>query len=277
MGASRTNKSSSHYGGLFLGGGKSHSTAFAILDHDLSSNKLILSELFGKLGSTKSQSADETLLHVIHKRSYQLNFLGVNVPLSFPACITCKESVCPGHESCSVETVKWMRECHQRIRLQHKHAKYPLPYMQRSVELYLQERFGRQIEIPGAYSSNSAPLTSRISYLRRQINPEIQLIEVLPKLTFLLLSKQLFLPTERADTYRGPEKGSQDRFFFLEALIKSNQLFIYSRDLELLTLHPHCFDAFLVAYTAYLFDVGKCEEPSKDLPTDSGWVTIPIT
>ncbi len=35
--------------------------------------------------------------------------LAVNAPLTVPACVRCREAVCPGQEQCSVPAVQWMQ------------------------------------------------------------------------------------------------------------------------------------------------------------------------
>lgn len=263
------------FGGLTLAGGKRQGTALALLRHEEKTNQLFLTDLYGKLGSTPSKTSDQALLHVIQKRGDPPSILGVNVPLALPPCLLCQLPWCPGHEACEVESVVWMRKSQTRMTKKYKHSKPPLPYVQRPVEVYLRENISHELDLPGAYSSNISPLVARIQYLKRHLSQSIQLIEILPRLTFYQLAPMFGLDAKLAFTYRGPEKGSEDRYRFLSRLKEHVPLFIYDRDLELLTLNPPCFDAFLGAYTAFLFKQGLCENPPENFPLDEGWVAFP--
>lgn len=263
------------FGGLTLAGGKRRGTALALISIKDSSNQLILEEIYGNLGVTATQTADQALLRVINKRSDNPTILGVNVPLSLPPCLSCQLPWCPGYEVCEVESVVWTRKSNPRLKKIHKSAKPSQPYTERPVEIFLRENFPHWLDIPGAYSSNMAPLVSRIQYLKRHFSSDTELIEVLPRLTFFKLSSLLGLQPNLAKSYRGPEHGSETRLLFLQKLKEKLSFVIDDRDLELLTLNPPPFDALLAALTAFLHRRGYCEMPLTDFPISEGWVSFP--
>ena len=263
------------FGGLSLAGGKRRGTALSLLSYDEDKNQLVLEDIFGNLGATANQSADQALLRVINKRGDVPIVLGVNVPLSLPTCLSCQLPWCPGYEVCEVESIVWMKKSFPRLKKIHKNAKPAQPYTERPVEIYLRENFPPWLDIPGAYSANLAPLVSRVQYLKRHISHDIQLIEVLPRLTFYKFSLLFGLSSELAKTYKAPEHGSESRLTLLQCLKEKFSLSIESRDLELLTLNPAPFDAFLSSITAFLYKCGFCETPLADFPMSEGWVYYP--
>src|SRR3990167_4715063 len=116
------------FGGLSLAGGKRRGTSLVLISLDDQNSKLTITDIFGNLGPTTTQSSDQVLLRVINKRGDHPSILGINAPLSLPPCITCQLPWCPGHETCKVNSIEWMRDAYLRLSKIHKNAKKTLPY-----------------------------------------------------------------------------------------------------------------------------------------------------
>lgn len=263
------------FGGLSLAGGKRRGTSLVLLSLNDRDSKLAITEIFGNLGSTATQSADQVLLRVINKRGDHPSILGINAPLSLPPCITCQLPWCPGHENCKVNSIEWMRDASLRLSKIHKNAKKTLPYTERPVEIFLRENLPYWLDVPGAYGANISPLAARVQYLKRHISLETKLIEVLPRLTFHALASGLDLSDESARYYKEPEDGAASRAQFLRSFRERYPVFINERDLELIILNPPTFDAMLAAITAYYSRLSLCEAPPLDFPDHEGWVYFP--
>jgi hypothetical protein len=154
------------------------------------------------------------------------------------------------------------------------------PYTQRPIELWIRQSVfpklpeNTHFEIDETLGGNRAPLTARMSFLKRHLNP-IPLIEVLPKLSVAILTAQLELDKRIISTYRQLEEGIHSREEILIQLSKKHDVFIYERDLRKLTQSLTAFDAFICAYTAFLADQDQCVKIPKGFPVASGWAQYP--
>jgi hypothetical protein len=157
---------------------------------------------------------------------------------------------------------------------------YFTPYTQRPVELYLKNEVLARIpekvrfEIDESLGGNRAPLSARMHFLKTHLR-RYELLEVLPKLSVVLLMPHLKIPQRIILQHRQIETGAQARQHLIERMCENLDIFIYDRDLKKLTQNLNAFDAFLSAYTVLLQDRGECVSPPKGFPVDSGWICHP--
>ncbi len=265
------------YLGLELSGAKNTKTAVSILEFYPKERKIFLLDIHDRISPREGQSPDDALLELLSELKPGLSLMGVNVPLTLPPCLLCPPSRCKG--SCRAPATQWM----ERFARRRPHKKGEIvftPYTQRPVELWLRYELlaalpkPLQFEVDEAMGGNRAPLTARMQFLKRSLDPET-LIEVLPKLTALRLCLALGLDRRILARYRKLEEGSHARAAFLEALTEKRGIFIYDRDLKKLSHSLTAFDSFLCAYTALLSEQGRCEKPPRGFPLASGWVQYP--
>jgi hypothetical protein len=265
--------------GLELSGAKNSKTSVSILEFYPKEKKVFLLDIHERVTAREGQSPDQALLELLAELSPGLSLMGVNVPLTLPPCLLCSPSRCKG--ACRSPATQWM-ERFVRRRPQRKGEIVFTPYTQRPVELWLRyEVLGAmpkplQFEVDEAMGGNRAPLTARMQYLKRSLDPAT-LVEVLPKLTALRLCLGLGLDKRLLSRYRKLEEGSHARAVFLEALIEKRGIFIYERDLRKLSHSLAAFDSFLCAYTALLCEQGQCEKPPRGFPVASGWIEHPAS
>ena len=166
----------------------------------------------GLLGLTTA--ADEALLELLTELSEDAEpkhhgiLMGVNVPLQLPPAIACARKTCAKPTAGTLAAVKWMREAHRKAERQARtDANAPrvteyTTYTQRPVELWV--RYQVLSRLPEAYrfeidetlGGNKAPLTARMQFIRRHLEPLpfAGIWEVWPKLTVSLLGLSLELP-----------------------------------------------------------------------------------
>ncbi len=277
------------YLGLELAGAKNQKTAVSTLEFYPKEKKIFLLDIFDRIGAN-DLTGDETLLELIQEliegSSKKSVRMGVNVPLTLPACIGCTKKTCPMPENCTVPSVKWMRTFLKKMGK--KAEEDPLfpkileftPYTQRPIELWARYQVlptqpeSHRFEIDEALGGNKAPLTARIHFLQRHLK-KVTLIEAWPKLTLALLSKELDLTPRMIQSWRKLEEGIQAREEILEALIQKKNVFIYERDIRKLSQNLPAFDSLLCAYTALLSDQNQCTKAPAQFPVNSGWVEYP--
>ena len=264
------------YLGLELFGARNQKTALAALEYYPKENKIFLLDIYEKVVSEEDQSSDAALVDAIDELNLGVARMGVNVSFKLTPCIVCTRKTCPLPQKCTVQAVKWMREYSSR----YSQTKDILPYVQRPFELYARNAIlpkldaHARFEIDETLGGTKGPLTARMHFLKRHLT-DIPVIEVWPKLTIAVLSRQLKISKREFNNYRKIEEGVHARGEILDALVNEGGVFIYERDLRKLASSLATFDAFICAYTALLFDLGKCVKPPKGFPIDTGWVEHP--
>lgn len=268
--------------GLELAGAKNQKTSLAVLEFYPKEKKTFLLDIFDKIGGHENETSDEALLEIIQEMSSGVTRIGVNVPLGLPPCITCTRKHCPHPKNCTVPAVKWMRnQARKTAHALGTSVREFTPYTQRPVELWMRYHILNHLpphgrfEIDETLGGNRAPLTARMSFLKRHLN-QFPLVEVWPKLSATLLCIELGIPKRILNTYRHLEHGIDSREDILSELTSRNEIFIYERDLRKLAQSLTAFDAFLCAYTALLADRGVCVPTPKGFPKASGWVQFPV-
>lgn len=273
------------YLGLELAGAKNQKTALAVLEYYPKEQKTFLLDVYDKISAEEKQTGDEALLatldEVISNEAHRIAKLGVNVPITLPPCIECTRKTCPLPESCSVPTVKWMRELTRKAENEGRdlgvNVREFTPYTQRPFEIWARYQIlpklhpDYRFEIDEALGGNRAPLTARMHFLSRHLS-QINLVEVWPKLTISTLAQGIGIPRRIISSYRKLEEGYSARMELLETLAMKKGVFIYERDLKKLSQSLTAFDAFICAYTALLTDRNMTVAPPKGFPKDSGWV-----
>lgn len=276
------------YLGLELSGAKNQKTCLATLEYYPKEKKIFLLDLYDKVPPQDNQTSDQALLELIEEVGSPLTRMGVNVPLQLPPCITCTRKHCPQPSHCTVPTVKWMREFTQistpTATERKKQGKEFTPYTQRPIELWLKYEVlphlpvNRSFDVDESLGGNKAPLSARMSFLKRHLDEDL-LVEVWPKLAVTLLGLELGLPKRILTHYRQMEEGGEWREEILLKLAQKKEIFIYERDLRKLAQNLASFDAFICAYVALLSDQNQCvKRPrSPEYPAQAGWIEYPET
>jgi Protein of unknown function (DUF429) len=280
---------SKRYLGLELSGAKNQKTSLAALEYYPQEKKIFLLDIFDRVGghpensnTAGMHSSDEALVELIQELKPGVSKMGVNVPLELPPCISCS---CKGPR-CKSPEVKWMTSLTRKIAKTGSKSAVPrvlefTPYTQRPIELWVRYQVlpkiaaPNRIEIDETLGGNKAPLTARMQFLKRSV-ADVPLAEVWPKLTIAILASELGLNKRIVSTYRRLEEGLHAREVILEALAKSQGIFIYERDVRKLSHSLAAFDAFVCAYTALLSEIGKCAKMPKGFPAKSGWLEYPL-
>ncbi len=271
--------------GIDLAGAKNQKTTLAALEYYPKQNKIFLLDIFDQLGEEKNFTADEAILERIKEFGKETSIIGTSVPLSLPPCITCIKKQCPMPAKCKVPSIKWMRDQFKKAeksvsKEKHLKRKSFTPYTQRPIELWLRYRIFPKIEeryrfeIDETLGGNRAPLTARMNYLQRHIK-KLKLVEISPKLSLGLLSKKHKIPIRLFDSYRDIERGVFSRKQILESLTQKCGIFVYQKDLNILSKNINAFHAFICAYTALLQHEEKCELKPKFFPKDASWISYP--
>ncbi|MBC7691044.1 MAG: DUF429 domain-containing protein [Methylotenera sp.] len=271
------------YLGLELAGAKNQKTALAALEYYPKEKKIFLLDTYDKIAAHDEQTGDDALLEVVHELrgiSHGVHMMGVNVPLELPPCLVC---TCTTSE-CSTPAASWMRAFVKESALKtdrNVRVKEITPYTQRPVELWVRYKVLENLtpelmfEIDEALGGTKAPLTARMSFLKRSLT-DLSLVEVWPKLSIASLAPQLDVSKRALMSYRHLEEGVHARAELLEAFVEDHGIFIYERDVKKLTQSLTAFDAFICAYTALLSDQGRTVKMPKGFPAATGWVEYPV-
>jgi hypothetical protein len=182
------------------------------------------------------------------------------------------------------EAISWMREITKKaIRkgvLDSNKDHGFTPYTQRPIELWVKYEFlprlerDNHFEIDEAFGGNKAPLTARMQYLSRYFSSQ-NFVECWPKLTLAVLTEKFSIKSDWVKRYRKIQDGVEARAEILEHLIEEQNLFIYENDLNRLTHNLGCFDSFLCALSALLFEKGKTFRRPESFPFENEWLAIP--
>lgn len=287
--------------GIDLGGTRGKTTAVAILrtSPEASDSEVSVDDV-----STRSANAqpwvDDLIVDFVAAQEPQRLAIAINAPLTVPACVRCREQVCPGQNRCVDPAVVWLRtEGQELVRLAHAQdsnriaavpagrqvstpsprpeppAQRLAPYVHRCTEIRLHYRDGLLSRdcIGGA----SGPISARAAYLVRLLARDgfhlnDNLIEVSPRATV-----QALFDADAARGYKRDADPWHTRARIVEGLggLKFSPRSRLSRE-EVLR-NDHCFEAMLSAYTAYLWtrDGWQMPDGSRDLHDADGWVWAP--
>ncbi len=258
---------------MSLLGGKSDRTCVAVLEYFPNHGKLFLHQLFEKIQSANNEdSADSELIRTISSFLPQVEALAFDVPLQLPKCLRCNLK-CPGSEVCKVSEIAYMRELQKKHLRENKNAKFMTPYTQRPVELYIQKKLERPYYMQDALGANLAPLTARAQYILKRL--QLPFMETYPTLSFTRIAEQMGLPEKFLKQEGRSFEPEEARQAFLNMLIEKRLCFIYQQDILRLIENPDAFDAFLSSFTAFLSQVGECEERPRGFPKAEIWLQFP--
>lgn len=260
-------KDSQRYLGLELGG--SRRTAYVCLEFSPAQEKIHLFEAKSHLHGTKENTADEVLLAAVNGLNAQA--IGVDAPLSFPPCLLCEESTCPGVNECSKESVRWMRE--ESERRHWRKAKFPPPYTHRPIDLLMRGRWqdDAPLTIPAeeAFGSGRAPIAARMSYLKRRLSTK-RLLEVNPRFALVGVADWYGISVRELRRSRDLEYGAENRFTILNKLAEKApipgipHLQLYMTDIVSIAKDLSSFDALFCALMPIYGELGLLEEPEID-------------
>lgn len=262
------------YLGLELGGAKNQRTTIAVLQFFPHEKKTFLLDVHEGIGTKGDKddpkTGDELLLDIFNTYRKDLAHIGVDIPMELPPCLVCPRKNCPMPAKCTIPAVRWMREKNKDF----------TPYTQRPVELWLRYKllphiFPRfRFEIDETMGGTKAPRTARMVFLKRHLG-KFPMIETLSKLTLAVMAQNFKFNPRYVSSYRQLDSGAHSREWLLEAIASKYSIFIYERDVTLLTKSLGAFDAFLSALTALLAESGLCALPPKGFPVASGWIYYP--
>ena len=274
---SSTQRKASRFIGLALGGGKADKAGLVVLEHYPDQNKIFLAKLFEKIKTEENISADLKIHEIISQfNDDQLQSITFDVPLTLPKCLRCRLA-CPGFEVCKESEIRYIRSLYHEHTDKKKPKKMYTPYTQRCADAYLASIDAEKLDAQHAMGANLAPLTARAFFIRRRLKAKFnaKLLEAFPKLSVMLIGKELKLTRTQLLNYRNSIQGSEVRKIFIEAMIDKWGLFIYEQDRKELIEDYHSFDALICAFSGFLKSKGKVQKIPKNFPPNEGWVEIP--
>jgi Protein of unknown function (DUF429) len=258
--------------GVDLGGGKSKNTAVATLRVDSHACATIID--LSPRAATRPLY-DAALIDML--RSYgDGSLLCVDAPLTLPPCLRCRESVCPGQESCVDPAVLDMRQMASAESLggsrDARRGKPGItPYTQRPTEIHLLYERGLVLREP--LGQGTGPLAARASHLARALSDRFllndNLIEVSPRATLGALGFE-------AD-YKKHLFERESRARILEDL-SSDLRFGPGVWRELCVQNDHLFEAVICAYTGYLWardGWAESQHVAAARGREEGWIWVP--
>jgi predicted nuclease with RNAse H fold len=283
--------------GVDLGGGKGRNTAVALLR--AKDGALDILEV-GTQAPDRAPWYDEALLEYIGKQAGPGTVVAIDAPLTLPACVRCREPVCPGMAACVDPTIVWFRTTGAELlapAIEERnqiavipngktipHGAPPLtrkpqatPYTQRATEVVLHRAQG--VLPRETLGQGMGPLTARAAHLVKALRRwgyelNENLLEVYPKATLhhLFGAKVARKYKREADTW-------ETRARVLEALGDTVGFAPGSRlARETCLQNDHCFDAVVCAYTAYLWARDGWKLPAggdRDVFAADGWIWTP--
>ncbi|MGZ3653537.1 MAG: hypothetical protein ACXWR4_19330 [Bdellovibrionota bacterium] len=262
--------------GLELGG--SRRTAVVCLEYTSRGEKVFLAATHAQLRGTHDETADEILIRTVNELKPDL--IGVDAPLTFPPCLVCDVPACPGVGGCPKASVQWMRE--ESARRHWSKAKFPPPYTHRPIDLLMRGRWQDDSPMPipaeEAFGSGRAPLTARMSYLRKHFDCK-NLLEVSPRFALAGIAEWYGISTRELRRCRDMEHGAENRFTILNKVAEKNvapelpHVFLYMTDVVSLAKDLSSFDALLCALMGVYAELGLLEAP--ELDPNWGYVAKP--
>lgn len=267
--------------GLELGGGKSDRTAMVELIFFTKEQKIFLHSLQGGIGASDSRTADAVLIKKLTESPARK--IAVNAPMTFPPYVHAPEAELVPMEQSKDASVQWMLREAKRAGIEKR--KFPTPYTQRAVDLYLrtrvQPKFQFDLHFEEAMGSGRAPLATRMRYIGSQIHNK-HWLEVEPRLTLFRLAEWFQIPERELRRYRDIEDGASYRLSILEYLqydLRENgfpQLFLYDTDMETIAKELPLFNAILSAMMPVYQECNLLESPEIDFDPQWGFVAIPF-
>ncbi len=286
--------------GVDLGGGRGKKTAVARLER-VGEDNLEVVEVGTADGAGRAYH-DGALLDALTTHAADAA-LAIDAPLTLPACIRCREPVCPTVAACVDPAVVWLRDVGAPLvaaaaaaerdqiaavpsgrasstgtQAVSRSATRPLvtPYTQRATEVVLHRLHG--IVPRETLGQSSGPLTARAAHLVRVLAGRgfelgRNLIEVDPKATIT----KLWGP-RAARRYRREAGTWETRAAILESLRGQVEFARTSRlAREDCLRSDHCFDAVIAAYTAFLWarDGWTLPELHRQVFVEDGWIFAP--
>jgi predicted nuclease with RNAse H fold len=284
--------------GVDLGGGKGKTTAVARLEIN-GEGQLEVVEVGTQSPGKQTPWYDDILTDYLVLHADQA-VLAVDAPLTLPACVRCREPICPGMSACVDPAIVWFRtEGEQMIAESIEadrdriaaipangkrsgstpaapRAPKPLttPYTQRATEVVMHRRHG--IIPRETLGQGMGPLTARASYLVRALGRSgyalnQNLIEVYPKATIHQLWGRKI-----ARRYKREVETWETRATVLESLRGKLEFAASSRMArEECLQNDHCFDAVICAYTGYLWATEGWTMPANNVFAVDGWIWAP--
>lgn len=248
------------------------------LDYFPAEGKVFLAENAVHLQGTKEETADEALIRTVNRLAPRM--IAVDAPLTFPPCLVCEISDCPGASACPKESVTWMRAESERRRW--SKAKLPPPYTHRPVDLLMRGKWQEDSPLPlpsdEAFGSSRAPLAARISYLRRHFECK-QLLEASPQLSIAGIAEWYGISVRELRRCRDIEYGAENRFTILNKIAEKSvvpglpHIFLYMTDVVNLSKELAGFDALLCALMGLFQGLDLLEKP--EIPVEWGHLARP--
>lgn len=263
--------------GLELTGPRVARSSIATLDYYPKSRRLILSDLCmpgDSSSDTPLEDLDQALIDFFegqkntHKSFGPRLHLVTNAPLSFPPLFSKKM----GASAQTVnEEIEWMLGVWKKLK---NRPKAFLDYVHRPVEIYLRHLCPERFAFADSLGSNQVLLAARMLKLKEHL-PNKQK-ESFPKASFQRMCRALKTRSFVFNNYNSLIDGLDARKDFLTALQKKlPQLFIFDESFELMVLHIHAFQAFILALTGHLEFKEACERPPQNFPKKAHWMLLP--
>lgn len=284
--------------GIDLGGARGKSTAVARLTRTEAGARV--DEV---LVRTREDGPwdDDALLDYLATFDATTTVLGIDAPLTAPACVRCELSVCPGYSDCAAPATRWLRTTGQKLQEQAvladrdrivavpttsgfsapdpvpAAARHRLPpYTHRCTEVEL--HFGRGLLPREKVGQMSWAIAARAAHLRRVLarlgyHLNEGLLEVAPRCTV-----QAIFGEPRARGYKRDADPWQTRAGIIEAL---GDKLCFSRfsglSREEVLRNDDCFDALMSAYTVSRWAHEGWTMPPGEPFDEDGWIWVPPT
>ncbi len=283
--------------GIDLGGGKGKNTAVARLE--TAEDGRVEVAFVDTQAASGEPWYDTNLIDYIGLRSAGA-VIAIDAPLTLPACVRCREEICPGMTDCVDPTIVWVREVGAQLVAESEAGRdeiaavpagrpigragaaprngkpHTTPYTQRATEVVLHRRHG--IQPRETLGQGMGPLTARAAHLVKALRrigfkQHENLIEVYPKATIA----QLWSP-RTAQQYRRDTEAHDTRMKMLASLRGRLEFGAGTRFAKQKCVdNDHCFDAVVAAYTAYLWahEGWTLPEDHRDVYEVDGWIWAP--
>lgn len=262
--------------GLSLGGGKTDRVSLAVIDYYPSQKKIFLSKIFDKIKSSENISADAIIIDLIQQYRHEALSLSIDCPTAPPPCLLC-ELKCPGFEDCDQEHIRWLWDFHRKMSIKRKPKKLFTPYTQRAAELWFSSQLEEPFQIPHCMGANQAPILARAQFLKRRLDPKLEILEIIPRASLWRIGRSLHINKSTLRTYKHSISGDSSRRQILEHIADKKIVFIYEQDQKLMIESPHAFDSFFCAWTGLLKFLNLTESPPKNFPKKESWIEVPLS